>query len=57
MIGPPDAGDIVVFFAAADFRAWLEENHDSARELWVGYYKKGGDGALPRPRPSTTLNA
>lgn len=25
----------------ADFRAWLEANHDSATELWVGYYKKG----------------
>ena len=23
-----------------DFRKWLEENHDSQSELWVGYYKK-----------------
>jgi uncharacterized protein YdeI (YjbR/CyaY-like superfamily) len=23
-----------------DFRAWLEQHHDSARELWVGYHKK-----------------
>jgi uncharacterized protein YdeI (YjbR/CyaY-like superfamily) len=31
----------VIFERAADFRAWLEANHASARELWVGYYKKG----------------
>ena len=30
-----------VFRGAADFRRWLEEKHDSASELWVGYYKKG----------------
>ena len=31
-----------VFFAAPeDFRAWLERNHDTATELWIGYYKKG----------------
>jgi uncharacterized protein YdeI (YjbR/CyaY-like superfamily) len=29
------------FFAdAAEFRAWLEANHDSAAELWMGSYKK-----------------
>ena len=32
-----------IFDTAADFRAWLETNHDSGRELWVGYYKKGSD--------------
>jgi len=32
----------VKFFKSADeFRTWLEENHAKARELWVGYYKKG----------------
>ena len=31
-----------VFFAdAAEFRAWLEENHDTATELWMGLYRKG----------------
>jgi uncharacterized protein YdeI (YjbR/CyaY-like superfamily) len=30
-----------IFASAADFRAWLLENHDTAKELWVGYYKKG----------------
>jgi uncharacterized protein YdeI (YjbR/CyaY-like superfamily) len=24
-----------------DFRAWLEQHHDSEPEVWVGYYKKG----------------
>ncbi|WP_079913679.1 YdeI family protein [Paenibacillus sp. 32352] len=31
-----------VFFASpAEFRAWLEENHDKAQSLQVGFYKKG----------------
>ncbi len=30
-----------VFFAdAAEFRAWLAANHDTADELWMGLYKK-----------------
>jgi uncharacterized protein YdeI (YjbR/CyaY-like superfamily) len=30
------------FFATqADFRAWLERNHDTAAELWVGFHRKG----------------
>ena len=29
------------FFATpADFRAWLEEHHETSQELWLGYYKK-----------------
>lgn len=29
------------FFATpSEFRAWLEEHHDKAQELWVGFYKK-----------------
>ncbi len=31
----------VKFFKSSDeFREWLEENHDKASEIWVGYYKK-----------------
>ncbi len=31
----------VTFFETSDaFRAWLEKHHDSADELWVGYWKK-----------------
>jgi uncharacterized protein YdeI (YjbR/CyaY-like superfamily) len=37
----PVPTDVVVFADAAGFRAWLEENHAVASELWVGYYKKG----------------
>lgn len=37
------------FFATSEeFRAWLEEHHADATELWVGYYKKGSG------RPSLT---
>ncbi|WP_276249148.1 YdeI family protein [Haladaptatus sp. YSMS36] len=29
-----------IFFASRnEFRAWLEAHHDTATELWVGYYK------------------
>ncbi|MCC6612458.1 MAG: YdeI/OmpD-associated family protein [Anaerolineae bacterium] len=31
----------IFFETPADFRAWLEANHDSAADLWVGFYKKG----------------
>ncbi len=32
----------LTFFAtAAEFGAWLESNHGTALELWVGFYKKG----------------
>lgn len=43
------AGIRATFFPeAADFRAWLEEHHASADELWVGYWKKATG------RPSVT---
>jgi uncharacterized protein YdeI (YjbR/CyaY-like superfamily) len=35
---PPDA---TIFASPADFRAWLEANHDTSGELWVGYYRRG----------------
>jgi uncharacterized protein YdeI (YjbR/CyaY-like superfamily) len=28
------------FSSPAEFRAWLEEHHETAPEIWVGYYKK-----------------
>ncbi|HEY4272660.1 MAG TPA: YdeI/OmpD-associated family protein [Candidatus Udaeobacter sp.] len=28
------------FRTAADFRVWLEDNHATATELWIGFYKK-----------------
>lgn len=36
-----DPTNVIFFATAADFRAWLEANHATAGELWVGYYKKG----------------
>jgi uncharacterized protein YdeI (YjbR/CyaY-like superfamily) len=31
---------VVFFETPAEFRAWLQEHHEAATELWVGYYKK-----------------
>ena len=33
--------DALFFDTAAELRAWFEANHDSAPELFVGYWKKG----------------
>jgi uncharacterized protein YdeI (YjbR/CyaY-like superfamily) len=30
----------IFFKSAAEYRAWLEKNHTSATELWIGYWKK-----------------
>jgi len=30
----------ITFERPEDFRAWLEQHHDSEPEIWVGYYKK-----------------
>jgi len=39
----------VTYFETSEvFRAWLEENHPTSRELWVGYLKKS------TARPSVT---
>jgi len=32
--------EIKFFKTPAEFRKWLEKHHETARELWVGYYKK-----------------
>ena len=32
--------DAQFFNSPAEFRAWLEQHHESATEVWVGYYKK-----------------
>ncbi len=31
---------ITHFKSAAEFRGWLEANHDRVTELWIGFYKK-----------------
>ncbi|WP_247003433.1 YdeI/OmpD-associated family protein [Halosolutus gelatinilyticus] len=33
----------IFFTSRTEFRTWLEENHDAAEELWVGYYKTDAD--------------
>lgn len=33
--------EIAYFPSPAAFRAWLEQHHERAVELWVGYHKKG----------------
>lgn len=36
-----DVDPEVIFFAdATEFGAWLEANHDTATELWAGFYRK-----------------
>lgn len=37
--GTPDQ-PAIFFVDAAEFRTWLEDNHDTADELWMGRYKK-----------------
>jgi uncharacterized protein YdeI (YjbR/CyaY-like superfamily) len=34
------SADAFFFSSPAEFRAWLEEHHQTASEVWVGYYKK-----------------
>lgn len=33
--------DVTFFNSASEFRAWLEEHHQSVGEVWVGFHKKG----------------
>jgi uncharacterized protein YdeI (YjbR/CyaY-like superfamily) len=30
----------IYFESPTAFRAWLEEHHETATEVWVGYWKK-----------------
>lgn len=31
----------IFFESPSELRDWLDENHDQAQEIWVGFYKKG----------------
>jgi uncharacterized protein YdeI (YjbR/CyaY-like superfamily) len=43
----PKLEDVLFFESASDFRRWLEANHASRSEVWVGYFKKvTGRGGL-----------
>ena len=34
------SAEAIFFSAPGEFRAWLEEHHETETEVWVGYYKK-----------------
>jgi uncharacterized protein YdeI (YjbR/CyaY-like superfamily) len=39
--------EVIYFKSASEFRQWLRVNHDQAKELWVGFFKKGsGEEAI-----------
>jgi uncharacterized protein YdeI (YjbR/CyaY-like superfamily) len=40
-VTPPTPADVRIFPSRQSFRDWLEEQHDRADALFVGYYKKG----------------
>jgi uncharacterized protein YdeI (YjbR/CyaY-like superfamily) len=44
-MGDSELMEPTTFERPEDFRAWLEQHHDSERELWVGYYKRGSGKA------------
>ncbi|HEX8228495.1 MAG TPA: YdeI/OmpD-associated family protein [Chloroflexia bacterium] len=33
--------EVTFFESSSEFRKWLERNHENAKEVWVGFYKKG----------------
>jgi uncharacterized protein YdeI (YjbR/CyaY-like superfamily) len=46
----PTRDQVSIFPTAADFRRWLDANHDAASELFVGYYRAGsGKTAMTYP--------
>jgi uncharacterized protein YdeI (YjbR/CyaY-like superfamily) len=38
--GGPDAAEPIYFASPDELREWFDANHDTAPELWVGYWKK-----------------
>jgi uncharacterized protein YdeI (YjbR/CyaY-like superfamily) len=36
----PAIMQIKIFHTSAEFREWLEDNHDRVAELWLGFYKQ-----------------
>jgi uncharacterized protein YdeI (YjbR/CyaY-like superfamily) len=37
----PSSAEPIFFSTPAAFRKWLEENHPTSREQWIGFHKKG----------------
>jgi uncharacterized protein YdeI (YjbR/CyaY-like superfamily) len=47
----PTRKQVAIFASPDDFRAWLDANHDTAGELFVGYYRRGsGKAAMTYPQ-------
>ena len=47
----PAAGPVTYFASPAAFRRWLAKNHAIAKELWVGFHKRGtGTPSLTWPQ-------
>ena len=44
-LGNSSVMEATTFERPEDFRRWLEQHHDSERELWVGYFKKASGRA------------
>ena len=42
-LSPRATVQIKIFNTPAEFREWLEENHDRASEIWLGFYNKRTD--------------
>jgi len=43
--------EITFFHTPADLRAWFDQHHQTAQELWVGYYKKSsGEPSITWPK-------
>ncbi|HSL77794.1 MAG TPA: YdeI/OmpD-associated family protein [Candidatus Limnocylindrales bacterium] len=40
MTSRPDPSDVLFFASPGELRDWFDANHDTADELWLGYYKK-----------------
>jgi uncharacterized protein YdeI (YjbR/CyaY-like superfamily) len=40
MTSRPDPKDVLFFASTDELRDWFDANHESADELWLGYYKK-----------------
>ena len=36
----PKPRDVIFFASSEELRAWFEEHHETADELWVGYHRK-----------------
>jgi len=40
-----ESPEIRFFETADEFRSWLAEHHETAKEIWVGFWRKGSDHA------------